>query len=673
VTTLHPNASSTSDPAASDRGEPHPADDGAPSGEPTWYEANQRYLVAALGLLRERLAGARDEKLDGARRRLGDATAAMPGPPALATLADAFGLSAFERELVLLCAGVELDGDFAAACAAAHGDPQRPQPTFGLALAVLPDAHWSAIGPAGTLRRFRLVDLGTGEALTRSPLRIDEHVLHFLTGAHQPDERLASLLDAAQPPGELPPSHRELRDRVAAVWAGATESLPVVQLCGGERSAKRAIAASVVDALGLRLDILPAGVLLRAGTDTSLAPLLTREAILGGSALYVDGDDLDVAEAAATAATRRLIELLRGPTFLSVRERIGLVHRAVVTFEVRRPVASEQEALWRRALGERGLDGEAGALAAPLVAQFDLAAPAIHNACAATAGVPPAELAEALWDACRQEARVRLAGLAQRIEPGAGWADLVLPFVHRRALQEVAMHVRQRRKVYGTWGFAEKGQRGLGISALFAGPSGTGKTMAAEVLARELRLDLFRIDLSQVVSKYIGETEKNLRRLFDAAEHGAAILLFDEADALFGKRSEVKDSHDRYANIEIGYLLQRMEAYRGLAILTTNVKNALDPAFLRRVRFVVQFPFPGVPERAEIWRGVFPAETPTEGLDFDRLARLNVAGGSIRNIALNAAFLAADAGEPVRMTHLIQAAQGEYAKLERPLTGGELT
>src|SRR5262249_50635455 len=159
-----------------------------------------------------------------------------------------------------------------------------------------------------------------------------------------------------------------------------------------------------------------------------------------------------------------------------------------------------------------------------------------------------------------------------------------------------------------------KGARGLGISALFAGASGTGKTMAAEVLANELRLDLYRIDLSQIVSKYIGETEKNLRRVFDAAEEGGAILLFDEADALFGKRSEVKDSHDRYANIEVSYLLQRMEAYRGLAILTTNMKNALDMAFMRRIRFIVQFPFPDMIQRVEIWQHIFPSSTPTDGL-----------------------------------------------------------
>jgi SpoVK/Ycf46/Vps4 family AAA+-type ATPase len=236
----------------------------------------------------------------------------------------------------------------------------------------------------------------------------------------------------------------------------------------------------------------------------------------------------------------------------------------------------------------------------------------------------------------------------------------------------MAAHVRQRALVYEQWGFARQSARGLGIGALFSGSTGTGKTMAAEVLANELRLDLYRIDLSSLVSKYIGETEKNLRRVFDAAEDGGAILLFDEADALFGKRSEVRDSHDRYANIEVSYLLQRIEAYRGLAILTSNLKQAIDSAFLRRLRFIVHFPFPDAEQRAEIWRRIFPANTPIEELDWEKLAQLNLAGGGIRNLAMNAAFLAADAGQPVRMNHLLAAAHSEYAKMEKPLSQAEI-
>ena len=211
----------------------------------------------------------------------------------------------------------------------------------------------------------------------------------------------------------------------------------------------------------------------------------------------------------------------------------------------------------------------------------------------------------------------------------------MLPAAQLEILREIAAQVAWPPARLRRLGLRAQEPRGLGISALFAGPSGTGKTMAAEVLARELELDLYRIDLSQVVSKYIGETEKNLRRVFDAAETGGAILLFDEADALFGKRTEVKDSHDRYANIEVSYLLQRMEAYRGLAILTTNLRDALDQAFVRRLRFVVEFPFPDAAQRAEIWRRVFPAADADRRRSTPRrLAALSLAGGNIRNIAL---------------------------------------
>ena len=283
----------------------------------------------------------------------------------------------------------------------------------------------------------------------------------------------------------------------------------------------------------------------------------------------------------------------------------------------------------------------------------------------------PERLKQDLWQACIDYTRPDLEQLAQRIEPVAGWDDLVLPEQAKAILKEIALHVRQRSKVYGEWGFSGKSKRGLGISALFAGESGTGKTMASEVIARELGLDLYRIDLSQVVNKYIGETEKNLKKIFEAAEGSGAILLFDEADALFGKRSDVKDSHDRYSNIEVSYLLQKMEEYRGLAILTTNMRNALDKAFLRRIRFVVQFPFPDVALRTEIWQKVFPENTPRAALDFQKLAALNVAGGNIRNIALNAAFSAAGEQRAVSMADLQQAARNEYLKLEKHMSASE--
>ena len=276
-------------------------------------------------------------------------------------------------------------------------------------------------------------------------------------------------------------------------------------------------------------------------------------------------------------------------------------------------------------------------------------------------------LAQQLWKGCLASTRPRLDTLAQRLEVKATWDDIVLPPEELNSLHQIAEQVQHRAMVYDEWGFRQRMNRGLGVSALFAGESGTGKTMAAEVIANDLQLNLYRIDLSAVVSKYIGETEKNLRRLFDAAEDGGAILFFDEADALFGKRSEVKDSHDRYANIEINYLLQRLEAYRGLAILATNIKSALDVAFMRRLRFIVNFPFPGLKERRVMWQKVFPQQTPIEELDFHRLAQFNLTGASIHNIALNAAFLAAKAGTPVGMEWVLAAARTEFRKLDKPI------
>lgn len=281
-----------------------------------------------------------------------------------------------------------------------------------------------------------------------------------------------------------------------------------------------------------------------------------------------------------------------------------------------------------------------------------------------------------MWKSCLVKTTPDLDQLAQRIEAKATWKDLVLPQEALMLLHQIVSQVEQRGIVYNDWGFSEKMNRGLGLSALFAGESGTGKTMAAEVIANALQLHLYRIDLSTVVSKYIGETEKNLRRLFDAAEDGGAILFFDEADALFGKRSEVKDSHDRYANIEINYLLQRIEAYSGLAILATNMKSSLDQAFMRRLRFIVNFPFPGLAERRKMWESIFPDNVPKANLqlDFERLARFNLTGGNIHNIALNAAFLAAaqkEGNRAVSMPLIYEAIRAELRKLDKPINQAE--
>jgi len=637
-----------------------------------WTTANQRYLMARVGEVRERVArmSAAEQtdaaaRLEQAERAAREAQLAMPAPAALDVTCELFSLSEFERDVLLLCAGVELDGTFASLCAreSAIG---RSAPTFSLALAALPAGHWSAITPAGPLRHWHLVEAGAGDTLTASPLKIDERILHYLTGVSYVDHRLRVLLTYHPRPPELPGSQRDVAQRIAALWSVQSAEAPPPVHLGGEDGAI-GVAAAACAQLGLELQGMNAAAVPADATERDLlARLWEREAMLTRCALVIEGDDGELPAPAAA-----LLDQARCYLLLARCKAPARTTRHIVRFEVGLPTADEQGRMWQAALGAVEPNGQLDVL----LSQFDLPAAAIEAAAVQARSHPvddPAARADLLWDACRLASRGQLDDLAQRIETAATWNDLVLPNAQLQILRDMCAQVRHRRRVYDTWGFAAKGTRGLGISALFAGPSGTGKTMAAEVLAHDLRLDLYRIDLSQVVNKYIGETEKNLRRVFDAAEGGGAVLLFDEADALFGKRSEVKDSHDRYANIEVSYLLQRMESYRGLAILTTNMKTALDDAFLRRLRFIVQFPFPDAAHRSEIWRRIYPGATPVGALDVNRLARLNVAGGLIRNIAMHAAFFAAAAQEPVSMTHLLRAARCEYAKHERQLTDAEI-
>ena len=655
-----------------------------PAFDSQWFEANQTDLLARLAAVKRKLARRVSEEAASAivTPELSDAQRAAldERPSAFARLAATFGLSAFEQESLLLCVGVEIDSSVPSLCAAVQGDPERPYPTFGMALAALAEPHWSALLPEAALRRWRLVELGNGHVLTRALLRIDERVLHYLLGVDDLDERLAVLLDPLPPVAgdDLVPSQAVIAAQVAEVWSHAARSreLTVVQLCGGVADC-RPIAAAAAGRLGLRAASLLAERLPTEPADLdNLLRLWEREAALSGlGVLMVDEDDFAPAESEAArnrnVSLALLLERAAGPLILRQREPRRIAGRPARMFEVGHPTRGEQFGAWRESLGGGEPEPEVQAAAE----QFSLSLPAIRaiaaEAQARAAASPPERLGPVVWDLCRRRLRNALDGLAKRIDSELTWDDLVLPPPQKEVLRAIAAQLRQRNLVYEVWGFAAKSQRGLGISALFYGPSGVGKTMAAEVLAAELKLDLYHIDLSQVVSKYIGETEANLRRVFDAAEENGAILLFDEADSLFGVRSQVKDSHDRYANIEVSYLLQRMELYRGLAILTTNMRQGIDHAFLRRIRFSVEFPFPDASRRTEIWRGVFPAATRTDGLDFERLGRLRLAGGSIRNIALNAAFLAAESGEPVRMRHLRQAAQVEYTKLERRPTPTE--
>jgi ATPase family associated with various cellular activities (AAA) len=674
-----------------------------------WQRGNDEYLGAALAWLHlrlERLApSGRPERTappgprsssapppavrkSVAERQIAAAAAAMASAeradplPALVLLGQRLGLSRFEREVLLLCAAMELATRTAVLCARAQDDPSRPHPTFALALALFDEPAWDVLSPEGPLRRWRLIEINQpgAQPLTTSPLRADERIVNYLKGLNYLDDRLATLLQPLALPAEeeaaaeLPSSQQAAVDAILRRLRQSAPGprLPVVQLVGADPASKQNIASHTAAALGLRLYRLPAELLpVQAGELETLARLVQREAALWPLALYLDARGMERSAPPAEGQAPPLARFLarsNGFFFLDVRDvrpDLGETGEGVFALDVDKPALAEQRVAWAAALGEA-----APASPALLASQFSLSLAAIRGiareALAAPAG-DSQELHRRLWDASLAVSRPRMDALAQRLDPKATWDDIVLPPAQTALLRQIAAQVEQRSRVYGDWGFAEKRSRGLGINALFCGESGTGKTMAAEVIANELRLNLYRIDLSAVVSKYIGETEKNLRRLFDAAEDGGAILFFDEADALFGKRSEVKDSHDRYANIEVSYLLQRIESYRGLAILATNMRSALDSAFLRRLRFIVEFNAQTPSERREVWRRIVPPATPTAGLDFDRLARLNLKAGDINNVAMNAAFLAARDGTPVTMTLVLAAARTELAKLRLPI------
>jgi hypothetical protein len=640
-----------------------------------WEAMNARYLAAALKRLKLRLerfaSGERAKPADGSAEAPAAATDAG-SPPALLQLETTLGLSSFERDLLLLCAAVEFDSSFAALLGKAQSDPGRTAPTFALAMSLLDDPTWDALSPERPLRYFRLIDIHQpgSQPLTVSALRADERIVNYLKGLNYLDDRLAPYLaevEDDQADCDVSPSQHEMSQQGLAPWrASISRSPPVVQLTGSDPGAKQLIALDAAAQMHRRLYRVSADALPSQAADLEvLARLWNRESLLLPVVLCIDAHDIDASNAHA-APIRRFIARAHGFLMLSVREAWPALSRDSGIVDVLKPTMKEQRAAWQLICGRSDPDGPAA-----LASQFNLNLSDIAGIGKATLGAEPADdatlMCSRLWDACRARVRPMMDALAQRIEPRASFEDIVLPTEQTDLLRQIAAQVHQRGKVYGEWGFAKKASRGLGISALFAGDSGTGKTMAAEVIANELRLNLYRIDLSAVVSKYIGETEKNLRRLFDAAEDGGAILFFDEADALFGKRSEVKDSHDRYANIETNYLLQRMEAYGGLAILASNMRSSLDHAFTRRLRFIVNFPFPGVAERRAMWRKAFPAETPVRLLDYDRLARLNLTGGSIHNAALNAAFLGAQADSPVTMPLALAAARAEFLKLDRPV------
>jgi hypothetical protein len=634
------------------------------SGAAAWQDANTAFLERVVAAVRDHLTALADAETTSPKPRWPQPASKKPFP-AMLLLRDAFGLSAFETAVLALCTAHELDTGIGPLCARATGDPLRPWPSFGLALQAFPPAAWEALTADGPLRNWQLItaDRRPGEPLALTPLRCDERILDFIKGLNRIDERLSLLATETSPPPDEAPDNEALAT-LSRLWGEHMTPGVAALLFGADPPLRLAVAAAAAAASKRRLYRLEAESLPASPGDLDqFARLWNREAVLMPLALLIDVTGLE--EGPGVSLVRRFVSRLSFPVALSADRPGSRWSEALLAISVARPGANTQQAVWTSALGS-GHE----ALARRLASGFDFSPATIARIAAAA---PPDADGEAVWHSCVVSVRPRLDALAQRIEPRAGWDDLVLPADQDAMLRQIVGQVRQRRLVYDDWGYAARMSRGLGITALFTGESGTGKTLAAEVLAAELAINLYRIDLSAVVSKYIGETEKNLRQLFDAAEHGGVVLLFDEADALFGKRSEVKDSHDRYANIEVNYLLQRIESFSGLAILATNMKAALDSAFLRRMRFVVRFPHPGPAERQKMWQHAFPLAVPLEPLDYQRLAKINLTGGHIVAAALNAAFLAAAEGRSVGMRDVLQGARAELVKLNRPITESDFT
>jgi hypothetical protein len=618
--------------------------------------ANRDALVGELGVLRALVRG---EDAADARERARAAAGALGVPSTLDLVAAEFVLTGFERAVLLLAAGPELVSAVGAELEARTGSPVL---TFGAALSILPDAHWSALTPTSPLRHWDLVSIEDPRTPTRGPLLVDERILHHLVGAGSLDPRLEPLVRRASAPADLPAALREAARELALQWSSGPTGGVVLQ--GEQPDNCRAVAVAAAEQSGSVLRELSGADLPADPVELArLVRLLGRESKLGTCAWLVtlDGVTPDVASRVARACAHDLEAGSR--LTLLVRERTDLLGSRELGYAVvpvpRLDLSGRAELLTQalQAVGAASAD-------VPAVAGvFDLTV--------AQAAEVARDVARGrgLWTASRHRSQVDPGGVARRIVPKASWPDLVLPPTQTAQLKALVSAVRHRSVVLEDWGFARRSSRGLGTTSLFAGASGTGKTFAAEVVAHDLDLDLLHVDLSQVVSKYIGETEKNLAAVFDAAERGSAVLLFDEADTLFGKRSEVKDSHDRYANLEVGYLLQRMEQFRGLAILTTNARGALDQAFLRRLHAVVAFPYPDVEARARLWRSAFPADTPTSDVDPDALALVDVPGGTIAAAALTAAYLAAGQGSPVTTAHVREALGWELAKSGRTVAG----
>jgi ATP-dependent 26S proteasome regulatory subunit len=602
--------------------------------------------------------------------------------PNLIKLGHIFELSPFERQILWLCLAVELSPDLNLLCGQIQQNDDFNYPTFALALTIFNQPDTVALSPSAPLRYWHFIHIKRlpQRPFLNCPLEIDERIFHYVQGIDMHDIRLGGYVMAFSKnitEFSLPDSQlvhiKPAQDYIQQ--AQIQQESPYIQLVGVDEISKQAVAQQIASAEEIQVYHLQLEQMPQQAIDfVHWIRLWNREQRLSKCSLYITTEA--VVETEGGTHYKRMDRLAyflhhhEGLCFLSARTPLKGMAEPSLILDIEKPTIPEQIGTWQKRLGTTTPQ-----IPIKLATQFNFNLSTIHT----VSEVGLADLNEntplnqtALWQRALIHSRAEIDELAERIVPKMTWDDIVLSEQERRLLNLIAEQVSRQGEIYEQWGFRKKLSRGLGMTVLFAGESGTGKTMAAEILAHHLNLNLYRIDLSSVVSKYIGETEKNLRKIFDAADEGGMILFFDEADALFGKRSEVKNSNDRYANIEVNYLLQRIEAFQGLAILATNFKSGLDEAFMRRIRFVVTFSKPNTPQRMLIWQKSFPPETPVGDLDYEYLANeFKFTGGEVRNIALNAAFIAHIAQSAVEMQHILDAIYIEMIKQNRIVNEAE--
>lgn len=616
----------------------------------------------------------------------------------LHTICELFGLDHYEKDIILIGLAPELDLKYEKLYSYLQNDVTKKKPTVELALTLLFSTVEEKIrarayfSPDAPLQKNYLIHLLEGEtnanlSLISHFIKVDERIINFLLEFDEPDLKIRDFSYLIKPKRSFNDLilFDDFKNKLMNItnWYQVNKLPAKLLFCGSPGCGKKSAAEAVCREARINLLVVDSKVLLE-NKPIETSYLIMREAILQNSALYLQDFDLLLEGKEIQNSPEFLIQALKNfpkPVFLAGKEFIRfdkcLINNGFVPYSFSLPSYSARVQLWESCLKDYKLVEEVdlNALAGKFRFSGGQIRDAARTACSFAGENNPASpqlSMENLYEGCKVQSNQKLSSLALKTSLHYKWKDIILPKDTLNHLKEIYGFLKYKGKVHSDWGFDKKLSLGKGLNILFSGPSGTGKTMAAEILANEVKLDLYKIDLSSLISKYIGETEKNLKKIFDEAETSNSILFFDEADALFGKRSEVKDSHDRYANIETAYLLQKMEEHEGIVILASNFRNNIDEAFLRRMHFVMEFPLPDSETREKIWRNVFPKETPIDSdIDFSFLSKFKITGGNIKNITLNAAFLAASDSSNIKMDHIIRAIKREFQKMGKLCTAGD--